>query len=85
MQVKRALQFFFSTTHYTFVDHIVLAGGVAKLPGLAQLLQEHISIPASVANPFLHMDLAKKVDRELIQHDSSMLLVACGLALRRVE
>lgn len=60
LQVKRALQFFFSTTHYTFVDHIVLAGGVAKLPGLAQLLQEHINIPTSIANPFLYMDLAKK-------------------------
>lgn len=85
LQVKRALQFFFSTSNHTFVDHIVLAGGVAKLPGLAQLVQEHINIPANLANPFLHMDLAKKVDRELLHHDSPMLLVACGLALRRVE
>ncbi len=84
LQVKRALQFFFSTTHYTFVDHILLAGGVAKQPGLAQLLQEHINIPTTIANPFAHMSLKKSVDKKLIEKDSPTLLVACGLALRRI-
>jgi len=85
LQVKRALQFFFSTSHHTYVDHIVLAGGVAKQHGIAQLLQEQINIPTSVANPFAHMELAKTVNRETIMQDSPMLLVACGLALRRIE
>lgn len=85
LQVKRALQFFFSTSHHTFVDHIILAGGVAKLPKIALLLQEHINIPTSIANPFAHMSLAKTVSREIITNDSPMLMVACGLALRQVE
>lgn len=85
LQVKRALQFFFSTSHHTFVDHIVLAGGVAKQPGIAQLLQEHINIPTSVANPFGHMSMAKMVNREAIMQDSPTLMVACGLALRHIE
>lgn len=82
LQVKRALQFFFSTSHHTFVDYIMLAGGVAKQPGIAQLFQEHINIPTSVANPFVNMNLSKKVNREQITKDSPGLLVACGLALR---
>ncbi len=85
LQVKRALQFFFSTTHHTFVDHIILAGGVAKLPGIAQLLQEHINIPTSIANPFSQMTFAKKVNREAMTNDAPMLMVACGLALRQIE
>ena len=85
LQVKRALQFFFSTSHHTFVDHIILAGGVAKLPNIALLLQEHINIPTSIANPFAHMGLAKNVNREIITNDSPMLMVACGLALRQIE
>lgn len=85
LQVKRALQFFFSTSHHTFVDHIVLAGGVAKQPGIAQLLQEHINIPTSVANPFARMNMAKMVNRDVITQDSPTLMVACGLALRHIE
>ncbi len=85
LQVKRALQFFFSTSQHTFVDHILLAGGVAVQPGIAQLLQEHINIPTTVVNPFLHMTCSKAVDSELLSHDSPMLMVACGLALRRIE
>lgn len=85
LQVKRAMQFFFSTTHYTFVDHIILAGGVAKLPGIAQLLQEHINIPTSIANPFAHMGLVKSLDRKLLTDDSPMLMLACGLALRQSD
>ena len=82
LQIKRALQFFFSTSHYTFVDYLLLAGGVAKLPNIAQLVQEHINIPTSIANPFTNMNLAKRVSREQIDMDSPGLLVACGLALR---
>lgn len=82
LQVKRALQFFFSTSHHTFVDYILLAGGVAKQPGIAELFQEHINIPTTVFNPFARMGLSKKVDQEMITKDSPALLVACGLALR---
>lgn len=82
LQVKRTLQFFFSTSHHTFVDYILLAGGGAKQPGLDQLLQEQINIPTSVANPFAYMSLGKQVDRDRITRDSPTLIVACGLALR---
>ncbi|AHE66708.1 type IV pilus assembly protein PilM [Legionella oakridgensis ATCC 33761 = DSM 21215] len=82
LRVKRGLQFFFSASDHTYVDHILLAGGVAKQLNIAQLLQEHINIPASVANPLKHMDFANGVSRERVMSDSSRLLVACGLALR---
>jgi type IV pilus assembly protein PilM len=82
LQIKRALQFFFSTSHHTFVDYLILAGGVAKQSNIAQLVQEHINIPTGVANPFINMNLAKRVSREQITQDSPGLLVACGLALR---
>lgn len=85
LQVKRALQFFFSTSHHTFVDHIILAGGIAKQTGIAQLLQQHINIPTSVANPFSRMTISKTVDRDAVMRDSSKLMVACGLALRHIE
>ncbi|RUQ89453.1 type IV pilus assembly protein PilM [Legionella septentrionalis] len=82
LQVKRGLQFFFSTSRHTFVDYILLAGGIAKYSDIAQLLQEHINIPTSIANPFSRMNFSKNVSREKIEQDAPRLLVACGLALR---
>lgn len=82
LQTKRALQFFFSTSHHTYIDHIVLAGGVAKLPAIAELLEEHINIPTTIANPFAQMSFGNKVNPDIITSDSPLLMIACGLALR---
>jgi type IV pilus assembly protein PilM len=38
LEVSRALQFFFTSTQYNQVDHIVLAGGCAVIPGLTKWL-----------------------------------------------
>ena len=85
LQVKRALQFFFSTSQHTDVDHIILAGGTARLPKIARLLEGHMGVPTSIANPFVHMKFAKKVNYDAIISDAPMLMVACGLALRQLE
>ncbi len=85
LQVKRTLQFFFSTSQYSFVDHIVLVGGVAKLPGIAQLLQEHLNVTTSIGNPLETMSFASTANRETILRESPSVMVACGLALRHIE
>ena len=41
-QVARSLQFFFSSTQYNDVDHIVLAGGVASMDGLSDRVQDKL-------------------------------------------
>lgn len=82
LQVKRGLQFFFSTSQYTYVDYVLVGGGVAKNPEFATILQESINIPTSIANPFKHMTLAKSVNHARINKDAPGLLLACGLALR---
>ena len=38
-QAARSLQFFFSSSQFNEIDHILLAGGNANIPGLAKLLQ----------------------------------------------
>lgn len=83
LQIKRALQFFFSTSHHTFVDAILLAGGIAKQGGLLELVQEQLNIPSRLANPFTQMTLERSVNRDLLYKDAPTLLIACGLALRR--
>lgn len=81
-QVAQTLQFFFSSSHYNEVDHILLAGGVAAIEGLTDLCQESLSTPVSIANPFSGMATGSKVSKDLLANDAPALLIACGLAMR---
>ncbi|WP_101758336.1 pilus assembly protein PilM [Oceanicoccus sp. KOV_DT_Chl] len=84
-QVTRSLQFFFSSSQYNDVDHIVLAGGVASMSGLAELVQEKLGTATTLANPFANMSLASKVDAMSLSNDAPALMIACGLALRSFD
>lgn len=84
-QVTRSLQFFFSSSQYNDVDHILLAGGSASVTGLAQLIQEKLGNRVSVANPFLQMNFASQIDTSAIESDAPSLMIACGLALRSFD
>ncbi|MFT4862190.1 MAG: type IV pilus assembly protein PilM [Pseudohongiellaceae bacterium] len=81
-QISQTLQFFFSSSHYNEVDHILLAGGVAAIEGLSDLVQENLSTPTRVANPFEGLVIGSKVNKTLLKNDAPSLLIACGLAMR---
>lgn len=84
-QAARSLQFFFSTSQFNEIDHILLAGGNANIPGLAKLLQQKLGYRVTIANPFLQMGFSPKIDIKKVENDASSLLVACGLALRSFD
>lgn len=83
--IRRALQFFFASSQYNEVDHIVLAGGGAMIPGLGKIIKERLGTDNSVANPFANMAVAKKVDLPNLTTDAPTLMICCGLALRSFE
>ena len=67
------------------VDHIVLAGGCAVIPGLADTVAGRTQVETQVANPFANMSLSSKIRPKNLAADAPALLVACGLALRRFD
>ncbi|AYH45703.1 pilus assembly protein PilM [Azoarcus sp. DN11] len=85
LEVSRALQFFFTSTQYNQVDHIVLAGGCSVMPGLSDVVAGRTQVPAIVANPFAGMSLSSRVRPKNLLADAPSLMVACGLALRRFD
>lgn len=85
LEVQRALQFFFTATQFTRVDHIVLTGGCAVLEGLEALVAERTQIRTLVANPFSNMALASRIKPRQLLNDAPGLMVACGLAMRRFD
>jgi type IV pilus assembly protein PilM len=84
-QVSRSLQFFFSSSAYNSVDHIILAGGSASIVGIDDLIEEKLGTPASVANPFANMSVASRVKHQALSADAPALMIACGLALRSFD
>jgi type IV pilus assembly protein PilM len=84
-QVSRSLQLFTASGQGESVDRILLAGATASIPGLGQLVEQRLGIPAQVANPFLHMSLGSKVNGAALAGDAPAMLVACGLALRSFD
>ncbi len=81
-QISRSLQFFFSSSQYNDVDHIILAGGVAAIDGLAGLVWQQLATPVLVANPFQDIATGNKVNKTLLAKDAPALMIACGLAIR---
>ena len=83
LEVTRAIQFFYTSTPYTRVDQLYLAGGCALMPGLLDLVASRTRIAGAVAAPFQGMQLASSVRAAQLRLDAPAYLVACGLALRR--
>jgi type IV pilus assembly protein PilM len=84
-QVTRSLQFFFSSSQYDDVDYIVLAGGTASIEGLAEMIENKLGTPTVIANPFVDMSLASKVDADALANDAPAMMIACGLAMRSFD
>lgn len=84
-EVNRALQFFYSSSQVGTVDHVVMAGGCASIPGIDALVQSKIDTPTSIANPFANMTAAPRVRAEALANDAPALMIACGLALRSFD
>ena len=84
-QVSRSLQFFYGSSQYGEVDHIVLAGGCAAIDGLEEMIEERLGTTASIANPFADMSLSSKVNAQALSADAPALVNCCGLALRSFD
>ncbi len=85
-QVSRFLQFFYSAGGDNgAIDHLILGGGTACLPSLAELTESHIGVPTTIANPFMDMSSSNKVNKANLESDAPSFLIAAGLAIRGAE
>jgi type IV pilus assembly protein PilM len=85
LEVARSLQFFFASTQFNQVHHILLAGGCASIAGVEEAVSKRTQVNTLIANPFAGMSLSAKVRPRSLQSDAPALMVACGLAMRRFD
>jgi type IV pilus assembly protein PilM len=85
IEVMRAIQFFYTSTQYTEINYILIAGGCASIPGLDDIISERTQLSTLVVNPFSNMDLSSRIIPRQINSDAPALLIACGLAMRSFD
>ena len=83
--IMRSLQFYFSSSQHNSIDHIVLAGGSSSIAGLADMVEQALGVPVTIANPFINMTINPDINREQLAVDAPNLMAACGLALRSFD
>jgi type IV pilus assembly protein PilM len=84
-QIQRSLQFFVSSSANRGIDSMILAGGCASIQGIEKLVEQSLSVPVYIANPFVSMSLSNKVKPQALSNDASAMMIACGLALRSFD
>jgi len=81
-EISRALEFFYSSSQTADIDILVVAGGCASIPNLADLIEPRLEIKTIIANPFSKMNISPKVNKKALANDTPALMIACGLAMR---
>ena len=76
--IRRSLRFYAKQTGQSFFLKILLTGGAAETPGLADLISSKLSIDCDVLNPF---DGVEGADRLSVDNPSQYVL-AMGLCIR---
>lgn len=83
VEVRRSLDFYRRNHRNEDIDRVVLSGGTALIPGLAEFIGAEIGLPTEIANPFEHVAVdSTETDPEYLRDVAPMLLVATGLAMR---
>ncbi|MDD5674771.1 MAG: type IV pilus assembly protein PilM [Chitinivibrionales bacterium] len=84
--IDLAFSYFKSSEHSDVIDKIVISGGGAYIPGIAQFLERRHETTVAISNPLNRLvfdpDLFGAVNPQSI---AAILTVATGLALRKVS
>ncbi|MGI9307635.1 MAG: pilus assembly protein PilM [Gammaproteobacteria bacterium] len=85
-QVSRSLQFFLASGGgREQPDQILVCGGCANIPGVADLISSKVGIPTEIGEPLGQMKISSRARSQGVESDATALLTACGLGLRSFD
>jgi type IV pilus assembly protein PilM len=85
-QVSRSLQFYLASgSGREQPEKILVCGGCANIPGVAEVISSRVGISAEKGDPLGQMKLSSRAKAQAVQRDATALLTACGLALRSFD
>ena len=84
-EIRRALDFFYSTYPDDQIKRIVLSGGGANIAEFRKLLATEASTEVEIINPFQNFHIEnKKLDDAFIKQVAPQAAICMGLAMRKV-
>jgi type IV pilus assembly protein PilM len=81
-QISRALQFYSSSAEFSNIRTMYLAGSMASVKGLADVVEQELGIKTGIADPVSGLEIAPSVAVAALTRNAPNLMVAMGLALR---
>ncbi len=85
-EIRRALDFFYSTDPDDQIKQIVLSGGGANIAEFRELLAAETSSEVKIIDPFSAFDINEgDFEASFIQHIAPQAAICMGLALRKVD
>ena len=85
-QVSRSLQFYLASgSGREQPEKLLICGGCANIPGVADVLTSRVGISAERGDPLGQMKISTRALAQGVKKDATALLTACGLALRSFD
>ena len=85
-EIKRALDFFYSTYPEDHIARIILSGGGANIREFRQLLSAETSAEVEIINPFKNFSIdSSRFDASYLEKIAPQAAICMGLATRRVD
>jgi type IV pilus assembly protein PilM len=83
LEIKKALDFYFSSYPDESISRLVLSGGGAKIKGLDKFLRDETGIPAEIFNPFTNIEInTSSIDPQYLRQIAPEMAISAGLATR---
>ncbi len=84
-EIRRALDFFYSTNPDDEIKQIVLSGGGANIKELRELLALQTSAEVKTINPFERFEIDHHLNMDHLKQMAPQAAIAMGLAIRRLD
>ena len=84
-EIKRALDFYYSSNPDDIVKKIIISGGGANIHNFCDLLAYETSAEVEVINPFANIEIDDGIDSSFLQQIAPQLAICMGLSLRKVD
>jgi len=81
-EIRRSLDFYRRQHRNESIDRVVLIGGSAVIPGIADFVYADLGVPTEVADPFAGLTLTGEASTEYLRDIGPMCAIAAGLAVR---
>jgi len=82
-EVRRSIEYYANRYPDSRVDRILLYGGTARLPNLAEFLSNEVNLPVDIGNPFARIQVdSGGVPPDFVKENACFMPIVVGLAIR---